>query len=539
MSANFWSRTLLVAVAVIFMAGGVGWALLLDQKIDAANQLLTAKKYLEAAKAYKEVIDTFQKALPSHPRAIEVFQSFGDALNAIGKTDPAKKAWERAAQLRKAAGKPAAPGSDSGSEATVGSGQAATGNAPSAGSGDKPAPGNSEGPVAPAITTDTNRYSLASLKTDAARDHYARARAYLDDNMGQYAGPEILKALDAEADNADLQSFAGLTLIDLGDKYYDRARTALEALAKTRGDKLTTDEKVALARSLTLTRKPDLKRAAELLQAILAKEPKHFLANLALGELEFLRGEWAKALAAFSLAASAQTTDPRPVWGKADALLELKRNDEALAMYRDAMSLEPKNPMAHVKLGRALLKLNRVIEASVQFDRAVLVDPNCVDAHLDLVALQLPRNHDMSARVHLETAAELDPGNPRVHLLTGMRHEMQAHIPQAIAAYSRAAAYGGQWGLEAKQRLANIYAGVGHTFPGNTFTNTTPSDRAVYQSYSNGLGAASLYSEILAVNPKHPDAATFNERINKFQAEQARENALMDEIRHNFGTKQR
>jgi tetratricopeptide (TPR) repeat protein len=61
-------------------------------------------------------------------------------------------------------------------------------------------------------------------------------------------------------------------------------------------------------------------------------------------------------------------------------LLELGRNEEALAAYERALQLDGSNVVAWTNRGTALLRLKRPLEALASYEEALTRQPNHVDA---------------------------------------------------------------------------------------------------------------------------------------------------------------
>jgi tetratricopeptide (TPR) repeat protein len=65
---------------------------------------------------------------------------------------------------------------------------------------------------------------------------------------------------------------------------------------------------------------------------------------------------------------------------RGDALRALKRLDEALASYEEALAIEPDHVEALGSRGNVLSELKRLEEALVSYDRALAVRPDYVEA---------------------------------------------------------------------------------------------------------------------------------------------------------------
>src|SRR5215203_3407140 len=101
---------------------------------------------------------------------------------------------------------------------------------------------------------------------------------------------------------------------------------------------------------------------------------------------------------------------------KADALLESKQTDQAIATYREALKNNPKDEDARSGLSDALLAKGidaagdtNNISAAVYFDEAVTLDPKNDVAYARLGDLYDAKNDSTKARFNYERALEINP----------------------------------------------------------------------------------------------------------------------------------
>src|SRR5262249_53091448 len=85
------------------------------------------------------------------------------------------------------------------------------------------------------------------------------------------------------------------------------------------------------------------------------------------------------------------------------ALLRQKKWDDAIAQYRTAIELDPKNALAHSNLGEALAGQGKLDEAVAEHRKAIELDPNYALAHYRL-------------GVALFNQCELSDGTTRKHI---------------------------------------------------------------------------------------------------------------------------
>ncbi|MBF0408039.1 MAG: hypothetical protein HQM10_11830 [Candidatus Riflebacteria bacterium] len=357
----------------------------------------------------------------------------------------------------------------------------------------------------PALFADSDgKYVLSSLKDAEAKLEYRKAISLLDDGQIYHALTTLNAALKREPDNAQLLSKTGLLAIDSGDSWLKTARSCLEKLYKVNEKNLTSDEVIAYSRSLFMVEPLKLVDSEKLLNEVLTKEPENISAQIALAELELMKARFQNALDLFNKAKPKKPLEPRIAWGIGYAYLGMGYREKAMFAFLDAYSLTPKSATNCEKMGKAMLDLGKPMMAKTYFSTAINIDPNSVEGHLGVAAIQLVSNEDASAIWHLRKVLDLDPQNPRLYLYRGIYNEMRQNLTEAIEDYRLAASLGGNM-AEAKLRLAKIYAGVGHAFPGGIFSNETAEGQAIYRQYANVNEAITLLNEVIQLAPNHPE----------------------------------
>ena len=248
-----------------------------------------------------------------------------------------------------------------------------------------------------------------------------------------------------------------------------------------------------------------------------------------------LSGKYGLALKNFEKARKIDPSDVRPIVGLGDTYLGLKKPAKSIDLFRLAWEMIPNYYIAQAKLAKALIRANRIQEGSLLLEQAIQQDPENLDARLELVALQLTCSNDMSASEHLEKCLAIAPQDPRVLYYHGIWLEMRRLITESLKDLYWASLAGGEFGLKAKVHMADIYAGIGHQFLGNPFSNDTPDGKAHYQVYSNPEKAMRLYQEVLAVNPNYPEAQRMqtwlDEKSDNIEAAQQLEQTIQGRFR--------
>ena len=120
------------------------------------------------------------------------------------------------------------------------------------------------------------------------------------------------------------------------------------------------------------------------------------------------------------------------------ALRNLGRLDEALASYRQALTLKPDFAQAHSNLGAVLHERRLIAEAMACYQKAIEIDPSLFDAHNNMgVALQQCRTIQSSAR-QLSAHTGNQSGFHRVPEQSGSILAELGHLEEAASSYRQA-----------------------------------------------------------------------------------------------------
>ncbi|MBF0544877.1 MAG: tetratricopeptide repeat protein [Candidatus Riflebacteria bacterium] len=357
-----------------------------------------------------------------------------------------------------------------------------------------------------AASVDESKYVLPSLKNSEAKILFRKAMGFLDDGQIHFAITNLQTALTKEADNAELLAKTGLLAIDAGESYLKLARTCFDKLFEVKKGvgAFSPEEIIGYSRSLFLVEPLKLDDAEKNLKEVLQKTPDNLNAQIAMAELGLIKSKFQESLDLFSKAKSKKSDEPRIAWGMGYALLGLGKKEEAIDAFNEAYATAPNDAKNNVKMGKAMLDLGKNMMAEKYYSLAVKIDKNCIGGHLGIAYLKLFNNEDMSASFHIKNVLDLDPQNPRVYLCRGIYNEMRKDLPAAIEDYRLAASLGSDM-VEAKLRLGKILAGVGHAFPGGTFTNENAEGRAEYRRFARPKEAVQILREVLKLSPNHPE----------------------------------
>src|SRR5258706_306941 len=129
----------------------------------------------------------------------------------------------------------------------------------------------------------------------------------------------------------------------------------------------------------------------------------------------------------------------KEVWLKEGiALYNLKRYEEALAAYDQAMRLDPNYAYAYYDKGVALYTLKCYEEALIAFDRAIRLDPDSVDAYHNKGNALYELKRYEEALIAYEQAIHLDPNYAYAYIGRGVALRGLKRYEEALAAYDQA-----------------------------------------------------------------------------------------------------
>src|ERR1700693_2694755 len=102
---------------------------------------------------------------------------------------------------------------------------------------------------------------------------------------------------------------------------------------------------------------------------------------------------------------------------QATELARSKSWDEAIAAYRKALELEPKDSLTHYSLALSLKYKGDAKQAVEEFEATLRLKPKWADAHYGLGATWYDLHDQAAALKELRMAVGLDPANAGAHQL--------------------------------------------------------------------------------------------------------------------------
>ncbi len=194
-----------------------------------------------------------------------------------------------------------------------------------------------------------------------------------------------------------------------------------------------------------------------------AAKPDVFESNLNLG-LQLAKTNQADAeqflRAATTLKPTSHEAEGRArAWLSLGHLLERNKPDDALAAYRQAAVLQPKDPEPHVSAGALLEKQNKPADAEQEYQEALALDPNS-DALTGLVNLYTHGRRFPEAADYLRKFVAAHPKDAAGHIQLGRVLAAEGKNDEAIAELEAGAKLAPA-DLSAQRDLCDLYAAAG------------------------------------------------------------------------------
>jgi len=192
-----------------------------------------------------------------------------------------------------------------------------------------------------------------------------------------------------------------------------------------------------------------------------AAKPDVFESNLNLGLIlakasqpeaeQFLR-------AATSLKPTADVDEGHArAWLSLAHVLETSKPEEAIAAYRQAAALQPKNVEPHLSAGQLLEKRNQFADAVQEYKQALALDPNSADALTGLANVDMRGQRWADAEEDLHKLVALDPNDAAARMQLGRVLAAAGHDDEAMQELQAAVKLAPS-DAAAKRDLADLYA---------------------------------------------------------------------------------
>jgi tetratricopeptide (TPR) repeat protein len=150
------------------------------------------------------------------------------------------------------------------------------------------------------------------------------------------------------------------------------------------------------------------------------------------------KGRYEEAVALWRTALELGPREPRAHNGLGAALVEGGQVDEAIVHYRKALEIDPDYPGALTNLGLALARQGKLDEAIPTFEQVLRLDPEHPGGHTNLGAALLEKGRGEEAVAHCRRALEMSPGDPRVQANLAMALASTGKTDEAIPLFEQA-----------------------------------------------------------------------------------------------------
>jgi tetratricopeptide (TPR) repeat protein len=163
---------------------------------------------------------------------------------------------------------------------------------------------------------------------------------------------------------------------------------------------------------IALRNEGQLQGAAAAFRRALGEDPSYCEAHDDLGEIRWLQKDFASALSEFQIAVRCRPESAVARNNLGFTLLSYSHDiDSAMEQFRAALASRPGFALAHFNLGKALAAKQDLTGAEPELRRALAIDPDLAAAHVDLGLLLAMRKGNIyaEARSEMETGLHLDP----------------------------------------------------------------------------------------------------------------------------------
>ncbi|HNX74933.1 MAG TPA: tetratricopeptide repeat protein [Candidatus Rifleibacterium sp.] len=503
-----YKKSLVAALICTALTGANGTfaAINLDSELENGKKLMKSGDYKKSAELFNQLLTQNKEDIKSHPKHAEMWYLFSLSLRQLGRTELADKALARAKTLKKllettASATETATGSLSAPE-SPGEAVSAMAEPDKGADATESASINQVASSATAVTDN----DLTSLKTEKAREHSRQANALFESGQYQASADAYLLAIEAEPGNIELLEKTLICLTNVGSGYYQKAISVYAALEQADPAKMTASHQASYARACIFANKPDYKKAATILTALLKAAPENVEAMILSAQLDSENKLYKQAIEKYEKAIKLDKNALQAYLGLGEAYQKMQQFPKAIEVLQKARDLWPESFMPLVGLGKAYLKNNNHGQALVMFNIAFEMNPDNFDVNLGLLEI-LASKGDYRSNDHLARCEKSFRGDPRVEYWKAVFMELDERLEDAKRIYSLLALYEDDIAYRARLRLGQIYGGIGHeTFPGNLLIIDRPYYQRVYSSINDQELAYSHLSAFLAKKPDAPEA---------------------------------
>jgi tetratricopeptide (TPR) repeat protein len=164
--------------------------------------------------------------------------------------------------------------------------------------------------------------------------------------------------------------------------------------------------------------------AADLLERVVAKEPRDKQAWKMLGGVRLAMQQYDKAVQAFRKQAEVNPYDESAYYGMGIAYYQQQKFDDAVAALRKQLEVKPLDKSAQGSLGMVLRESRKYAEAAPELEKAISLSPDDANLYVNLGQTYLNLGQQAKAMAAFDKAVELD-ASPMT--LNNVAYELTLH----------------------------------------------------------------------------------------------------------------
>ena len=185
-------------------------------------------------------------------------------------------------------------------------------------------------------------------------------------------------------------------------------------------------------------------------------------------------------------------------WLSLGHLLEATKPDDAMASYREAALLQPKDPEPHLAAGLLLEKQNKFADAEQEYKRALVLDPNSTDAVTGLANIYMRGRRFPEAEAELRKLVAAHPEQSAAHAQLGRVLAAEGKNEEAVAELE-AGAKSAPDDVSLQRDLADLYTSTGKHEQAQaaykTLVAAHPNDAELHDSLGQSLLRQKKFAE--------------------------------------------
>lgn len=198
------------------------------------------------------------------------------------------------------------------------------------------------------------------------------------------------------------------------------------------------------------------------------------------------------AINCFNQAIALEPTWIRPLFNKASALIKLGLGSKALSVMSDVISSHPLEAEAHYYLGSIYDRLNDLENARKCYEMALKLDETDADIHTDLGMIYYKLNQYENAQEHFQQALICDPHHCQSYLGKANIQRILGQMDNAETTYLE--------GIESNPTNENLLLGLGK----------------LYMEKGEYPKALDYFNEVLFIDPTNYSALKNRDLVHRF-----------------------